>query len=164
MSLLLLGGGRGGRPGRGAELDNVLGQVNEGVLQRRLLGGELEHGDPGGGGDRDEAVLEGLIAALQQRWSKDARRVIVLVGDAPPHDATEASIQSRMKAFAADGRSYMHAIVTSENGKNQLPKDTLKSFGKIASAGKGQCLPFEDEEQILRHALRTAPALQQEAQ
>src|SRR6266516_7024000 len=48
MSFLLLKGG----PGGGAELDFAAGQVNEGVFQRRLLGGELENGDPGGGGCR----------------------------------------------------------------------------------------------------------------
>ncbi|MDQ2715759.1 MAG: VWA domain-containing protein [Chloroflexota bacterium] len=39
-----------------------------------------------GGGDEPEAVLDGLVAACNELlWWKHSRRLIVLVGDAPPH-------------------------------------------------------------------------------
>ncbi len=39
-----------------------------------------------GGGDAPEAVLDGVVAACRElRWRKHARRLAVLVGDAPPH-------------------------------------------------------------------------------
>ena len=39
-----------------------------------------------GGGDAPEAVFAGIVTALEQlRWRKHARRIAVLVGDAPPH-------------------------------------------------------------------------------
>src|SRR5262249_44155840 len=39
-----------------------------------------------GGGDGPEAVFAGLVAASHElRWRPHARRVAVLVGDAPPH-------------------------------------------------------------------------------
>ena len=41
---------------------------------------------PGGGGDRPEAVYDGLLAAGRElRWRPHSRRLVVLVGDAPPH-------------------------------------------------------------------------------
>jgi len=39
-----------------------------------------------GGGDAPEAVLDGIAAACRElAWYKHSRRLIVLVGDAPPH-------------------------------------------------------------------------------
>lgn len=39
-----------------------------------------------GGGDEPEAVLDGVLAACRElHWRAHARRVAVLVGDAPPH-------------------------------------------------------------------------------
>lgn len=39
-----------------------------------------------GGGDGPEAVLDGVLAACQElAWRPHARRIAVLVGDAPPH-------------------------------------------------------------------------------
>jgi Mg-chelatase subunit ChlD len=41
---------------------------------------------PAGGGDVPEAVLDGVIAAARElAWRPHARRLAVLVGDAPPH-------------------------------------------------------------------------------
>ena len=41
---------------------------------------------PDGGGDMAEAVLDGVLAACRQvSWRPHARRIAVLVGDAPPH-------------------------------------------------------------------------------
>ena len=40
----------------------------------------------GGGGDLPESVLDGVNAAcVELKWRKHARRLLVLVGDAPPH-------------------------------------------------------------------------------
>jgi hypothetical protein len=41
---------------------------------------------PEGGGDGPEAVLDGVLAACRElQWRPHARRLAVLVGDAPPH-------------------------------------------------------------------------------
>jgi Mg-chelatase subunit ChlD len=40
----------------------------------------------GGGGDLPEAVFDGILGACRElEWRKHARRLLVLVGDAPPH-------------------------------------------------------------------------------
>jgi Mg-chelatase subunit ChlD len=39
-----------------------------------------------GGGDPPEAVFDGIVAACQQlSWRRSARRLLVLIGDSPPH-------------------------------------------------------------------------------
>jgi len=41
---------------------------------------------PGGGGDEPEAVFAGIVAACEKlEWRRHARRMALLVGDAPPH-------------------------------------------------------------------------------
>ena len=48
----------------------------------------LEETDYEGGGDREEAVYEGLKIAIEDlNWKKKSAKVIVLIGDAPPHSA-----------------------------------------------------------------------------
>jgi hypothetical protein len=39
-----------------------------------------------GGGDWPETVYSGLMAAINLQWRADAEKVIILMGDAPPHD------------------------------------------------------------------------------
>lgn len=46
----------------------------------------IERLDPSGGGDAPEAVLDGIVAACKKlEWREHARRIAVLIGDAPPH-------------------------------------------------------------------------------
>jgi len=110
----------------------------------------------GGGADEPEAVLDGLKTAINQKWFKNSRRLVVLVGDAPPHKNTERKIQGLVRRFASNGRSFVHAFVTSPNGHGQMAKETQSAFKKIASAGKGECLDFDDEDKILTAVLRLA--------
>ena len=43
-----------------------------------------------------------------------------------------------------------------ENGHGQMTKETQSAFKKIAGAGKGQCLDFDNEDKILTAVLRLA--------
>jgi hypothetical protein len=47
--------------------------------------GHLGQEYAGGGGDFPEAMDEGLRAASQLQWTKDAAKLVFLVADAPPH-------------------------------------------------------------------------------
>ena len=109
-----------------------------------------------GGGNRAEAVLDGLRQAFQQKWHPKARRVVVLIGDAPAHRFDEQKIKSSVRAFIANGRSFVHAIVTSPYGSNALEADTQKSFGFVAKAGKGECIGFENENRVLQQVMTLA--------
>lgn len=110
----------------------------------------------GGGGDIPEAVYEALREATTQKWNKSARRLIVLIGDAPPHKKTEGRISSMVKAFSRNGRSFVHAIVTTPSAEDRVSKDTTRTFERIARDGKGDALTFKNEGEILRAVMTLA--------
>ncbi len=110
----------------------------------------------GGGGDRPEAVSEGLGVAFQQKWESKARRVIILVGDAPPHPRSESKIQSKVKLFARKSNSYVHTIVTLPYGEGKVPEDTQTSFKKISRAGRGETITFDKSDTLLRQMMSLA--------
>ena len=57
-----------------------------------------------GGGDWEEAVKEGLDAAMHQlKWREDAKKVIILVGSSPPHEKDVPAIRDRVHDWHARG-------------------------------------------------------------
>ncbi|HZN39005.1 MAG TPA: FHA domain-containing protein [Planctomycetota bacterium] len=106
-----------------------------------------------GGGDRAEDVRAGLGAAFQQQWRANARRVVVLAGDAPPHNNDWQRLLSEVRRFVADGRSFVHTIVTTPD---MAGEDTHERFGEIAKAGKGTCTSLEAHAKILQQVLTLA--------
>ena len=89
-----------------------------------------------GGGDYEEGVDQGLYMALRQEqmgWSRKAQRVIVVVGDAPPH---EGDVPRLVRALAAarsdplfDHPVLVHTVSTADV---EVPH-----FAAIARAGGG---------------------------
>jgi len=65
-----------------------------------------------GGGDIPEAVYEGLYdAAVKFSWEADSR-LIILIGDAPPHLRQKGKISMEMaKAAAVERGIKVHAII-----------------------------------------------------
>ncbi|HEX6811224.1 MAG TPA: FHA domain-containing protein [Planctomycetota bacterium] len=106
-----------------------------------------------GGGDRPEDVRAGLRAAFLQQWNPNARRVVVLAGDAPPHNADWKSLLGEVRQFASNGRSFVHTIVTSPETAGE---DTHKMFGEIAKAGKGACTGLQAHDRIMQQVLALA--------
>lgn len=109
-----------------------------------------------GGGDRPEAVLEALQTAIDQDWRQGAKRVVVVIGDAPAHRWAEDDIDRLVKRFVRDGRGVVHAIMTSTDLFGAVSADTRKSFERIARGGHGLCVPSEEEDSILRQVLSLA--------
>jgi Mg-chelatase subunit ChlD len=106
-----------------------------------------------GGGDQPEDVRAGLRAAFSQRWRSDARRVVVLAGDAPPHLSDTASLLTDVRAFARNGRSFVHTLVTSPDTAG---KETRETFAEIADAGRGTCTDLKAHEKVLQRVLALA--------
>jgi Mg-chelatase subunit ChlD len=110
--------------------------VDEGELQRGF-----DKVAAGGGGDWEEGVDKGLYLALRQEplgWSRKARRVAVVVGDAPPH---ANDVQPLLQRLAHQGHEDLfehpltvHAISTEPGG--------VEHFDAIARAGRGAHLPL----------------------
>ena len=61
-----------------------------------------------GGGDVPEAVLAGVVAACRElAWRPHARRIAVLVGDAPPHGVGCGRCISARLSFGRNGRKCL---------------------------------------------------------
>jgi hypothetical protein len=87
-----------------------------------------------GGGDTAEAVLAGLTEAVgANRWnSGKGGKVLVLVGDAPPHPQDVDACVNLAKQAKEKGFTIYAAKVTTWYGANDLT-----SFESIAQAGGG---------------------------
>ncbi len=56
-----------------------------------------------GGGDIWEDIDAGIAAGVDQSWRVGARRIIILVGDAPPHEESFDTLLGRIHRFTANG-------------------------------------------------------------
>jgi hypothetical protein len=95
-----------------------------------------------GGGDGPEAVLDGVLAAcIDLAWRPHARRLAVLVGDAPPHGIGSPGDQfargcpcgqtiESVTCFAEENRVTLYAL--------GLTKSVEAPFGKLASFTGGR--------------------------
>lgn len=109
-----------------------------------------------GGGDFAEAVLDGLKEATTQRWQPNSRRVVVLIGDAPPHQEDEATIRHMLTSFAR-GEAVVHTIASAEDRRKRTANpDTKRTFEAIAKTGKGQFSMLEADDTILTQVLSLA--------
>ena len=99
--------------------------------------------EAGGGGDHPEAVEEGLYwSASENRFRPTARKVILLFGDAPPHEEK----LKRCLAIAGDFRQQHKGIVSTVTCRNDRP---LPEFYQIAVAGGGESFLTSDQRQIM---------------
>jgi hypothetical protein len=105
-----------------------------------------------GGGDEPESVLAGLKAASSGfKWAPSARRIIILLGDATPHEA-EVDDCLRLATDFAARRGTIHAMVTASPavGTRGGPSDrTLKAFQAIAQKGRGLCVSLDQGTEIV---------------
>lgn len=94
-----------------------------------------------GGGDGPEAVFDGVVEATQMPWRAHARRIAVLIGDAPPHGVGASGDSFRggcpcgetpdsVSARCEEARVTLYAL-------GLLP-GLEKHFGGLAAATGGQ--------------------------
>lgn len=128
-----------------------------------------------GGGDFEEAVLDALEVAIQDlSWRKKSKRVLILVGDAPPHAWDVDAVHALARGFQKD-RGVVHTIdVTKQahylhdlamwraiHGRktyepSPLPEYrqvTAKAFAQIAERGGGEMVALDQEKQLIRNIL-----------
>ena len=132
----------------------------------------------GGGGDYEQAVMDGLKAATQQiNWRKYAQRVIVLVPSSPAHPQEEQQTEELVKSFHQQGgivhildlaeimhRNYEIEVYTKMFGKppdkiSELPQflRELEAYNtKLAKLGGGELLPLGAGDQITEQLMIAA--------
>lgn len=100
-----------------------------------------------GGGDHPEAVQEGMKWAVDyNQFSPRAKKVILVFGDAPPH---ENDVEQCMK-IAADFTSRQDGYVSTVTCRQLVP---LEEFSKIAKAGNGEAFLTTNEREIMSQLL-----------
>lgn len=99
--------------------------------------------EAGGGGDHPEAVDEGLYwSIMQNKFRPSARKVILLFGDAPPHEEK----MNRCRDLARGFREQSKGIVSTVTCRADAP---LPEFYEIASLGGGEAFLSADQRQIM---------------
>ena len=82
----------------------------------------LNHVSAEGGGDMQEAVYEGMrVATGKSGWRLGAKRVIVLIGDAPPHQDTFNRLLAVNREFAS-GHGQISTLDVSHHANRRYLK------------------------------------------
>jgi hypothetical protein len=128
-----------------------------------------------GGGDWEEAVREGLDAAINElSWRKKSKRIIILVGGSPPHAEDLPDIQQMIQAFRAAGGAlsaidvtqHLHAefervMWRSLHGSqpfqaSPLPefyRQVTQTYGVLAKEGGGELVQLAEDKRLVRDIL-----------
>jgi Mg-chelatase subunit ChlD len=108
---------------------------------------ELEKISASGGGDLPEAVDAGLRWAIEKnKFRRSARKVILLFGDAPPHQARKIECQK----LAADFRNKQRGIVSTVTCRSE---SKLEDFEIIARVGGGESFLTRNEREIMKQLM-----------
>ncbi len=126
----------------------------------------LQETDYEGGGDRPEAVEEGLRVAIDgMNWKKDSAKVIVLIGDAPPHAADVGKAGDLVEKFRDKMGGTLAAVDTNRpiplKGQYHgcplgveppcdviLHGELMPEFRLLAEKGGGECIRFNEMERM----------------
>ena len=117
-----------------------------------------------GGGDMFEAVHTALkVGAEDAAWRTGGRRIMILVGDAPPTDANIDDAISAVSRFSSQGGvvstldvsdlsnpSVVEARVGRKVNHALYRADPMYQFRNIADAGNGDAATLEGESSITR--------------
>jgi len=95
-----------------------------------------------GGGDFPEAVYPAMkLAFTKLSWRKESTKVLVLVGDAPPHVGFGAQCVDMAERARGSAQVTTHAI--------QVEGKDVKHFPEIAKAGGGRCVSLADDDSLM---------------
>ncbi|MFO0873235.1 MAG: vWA domain-containing protein [Phycisphaerales bacterium] len=101
-----------------------------------------------GGGDDPESVHPALkLAYTKLSWrfdDPDRRRVLVLVGDAPPHPGTRSFCADLARQGAA-AKLVTHVIQARRRSRDGQPPKDVEGFPEIAAAGGGRCVTLDQD-------------------
>ncbi len=115
--------------------------------------------EPGEGGDREEAVDEALRVAVEEmKWRPKAKKIILLIGDAPPH---EQNIDKTLKLIELFRNSMHGAVATldtrrqifipiSSSEAHQQQGIVMESFKRFADCGGGESARLLNEDKVIR--------------
>ena len=115
----------------------------------------LQSIDPVGGSDYEEAVDEGLrVAVTEFNWDKNSKKIILLIGDAPPHKNEMQKAQELVKNFRDRMGGMVATLDTSVRSLQpvdpQNRQTVMPAFKQLAEAGGGESALMLDEAKVIR--------------
>ena len=88
----------------------------------------LSHINADGGGDWEEAVKEGLDAAVHElKWRKESKKIIILVGGSPPHPWDVDAVHEIVRDFHKQG-GYISTIDVTKQQHDEFDRQLWKSL------------------------------------
>lgn len=128
-----------------------------------------------GGGDWEEAILEGFETAERDlSWRKKSKKIIILIGGSPPHPEDSPVLEDVIRRFRQQGGNVSAIDVTdslhlrfsqwmwrSLHGKKPFepsPKpehynEVTRVYGELAKDGGGDLVQLSDDKQLIRDVL-----------
>ena len=132
-----------------------------------------------GGGDRREAVSDGIKTAISDmQWNRNARKCILVIGDAPPHKDDVEDTVKMIRNFKERDNGQLSVLdirppgnmTIDEYNSSILPNIAMESyvesyrfysdnesvmedFQAFADAGGGESARLHDEKKVIRHML-----------
>jgi len=119
-----------------------------------------------------EDVLNALKVATKLSWSDNAKKVIILIGDAPPHREDQQRVFSLAAAFRARGNAVVHTISSAPpiylEGYTGMERERAKAiqekareqffgiFERIAKSGGGSSISIEKDKAVVKQLLAFA--------
>lgn len=113
------------------------------------------------GGDWEEAVEEGLRVAIEGvHWRKGSKKMILLIGDAPPHKKDLPKALDLAEKFQQLQGGVISAIDATHESNDQGfsnydSVNIMQEFAAIAAKGKGETANLEDKKIIKQLAILT---------
>ncbi|RLA47676.1 MAG: hypothetical protein DRR06_01995 [Gammaproteobacteria bacterium] len=120
-----------------------------------------------GGGSHQEAVYDGVKVAIKKGgWRLGAKKVIIVLGDAPPHKKAISPLLAINKAFARDG-GQISALDVSRDANPELLEAMLGrpvnrafysgkpmlDFQLLAEAGGGIAATMDGDTKVTRQLM-----------
>jgi len=113
-----------------------------------------------GGGDYQEAIDEGLRVAIKKmNWRPKAKKIIVLIGDAPPHAETIQDCTQQVVAFRQQMNGMVSTLDTTIDtfkpstqfaAEYNASDRVLPDFRLLADLGGGEAARLSDVELLIR--------------
>jgi len=93
------------------------------------------------GGDIPEAVYDALVAACTLPWRANARRIAILVGDAPPHDPCGCGETAETIAARCEGAGLMlYALPLTTQARPAFQQLARRTGGESFETGVDQAM------------------------
>ncbi len=109
----------------------------------------LESLEAKGGGDREEAVFEGLNRAISHLfWRPRAQKVVLLIGDSGYHKEDERKLFKLLAEFRRAG-GIVHAVcLGDEDTPTFTEKSVVEMYSRLSQTTGGNCVQLSDYDKL----------------